>query len=33
MGEQLAIPEVDAQLRRYLDEPLAIIAVGETVEL
>ena len=33
MGEQLSFPEVDEQLRYFLDEQLAGIALEQTVEI
>lgn len=35
MGEQLTIQEVDSHLYEWghLDEPLALVALGETVEV
>ncbi|AHB42220.1 hypothetical protein RAAC3_TM7C00001G0363 [Candidatus Saccharibacteria bacterium RAAC3_TM7_1] len=33
MGEQLSIREIDEQLKQFLDEPLAEIALAGTVEL
>lgn len=33
MGEQLSIPEVDEVVIQHLDLPLAIVALGETVDV